>query len=107
MSHVTRHFLWEGDGVPRNNGCILQVMKRSQLGCVCMYAQFSTRNGHRVKVNQAWTEQKPIFHLQEKVTKATHSRVPGNSKGSGFRRNRGEQGWKKKLESFGMVVVVN
>lgn len=29
---------------------------------MCMYAQFSTRNGHRAEVNQAWTGQKLIFH---------------------------------------------
>lgn len=42
-----------------------------------MYAQFSTRSGHRGEVNQAWTGQESIFHQREKVTKAIHSRVPG------------------------------
>ena len=64
-SHVTRHFLWGEDedfNRREKTTCIGGSERRVIEIRIVVYAQFSTRNGHRVLVNQVWTEQELIFH---------------------------------------------
>ena len=66
-----------------------------------MYAQFSTRNGHKTQVNQVWTEREPIFHWAGKGDEGNLQPCPWQKAVGLKKRSNGHM----QLEFFEMMIV--